>query len=110
MAQINCGGTVGSLAVGYLPLAVGDEESGGEGREDGWAKVFIPNFDTDKVYTFSFGPEKAVSVSPLDPLSVPTEPHQRLEAERKARINEEDEVLNAVNTYSKTRSEKTKIS
>ncbi|GAB5032223.1 afg1-family atpase [Nannochloropsis oceanica] len=115
MAQINCGGTVGSLAVGHLPLAVGGEDEGGEEGEeegDGWAKIFIPNFDTDKVYAFSFGPEKA---SPqvclgLDPLSVPSERYQRLEVERKARVAEEDEIVGAINTYAKTRGDKTKIS
>ncbi len=109
MAQINCGGTVGSLAVGYLPLVVGDGEVSEEAA-DGWAKIFVPNFDTDKVYTFSFGPEKVSAVSPLDPPTVPSEPHLRLEAERKARVAEEDEVLSAASTYGKARGDKTKIS
>ena len=113
MAQINCGGTVGSLAVGHLPLAVGGGEDGGEEEEegDGWAKIFIPNFDTDKVYAFSFGPEKAspqVSLG-LDPLSVPSEGFQRREVERKARAAEEDEIVGALNTYAKARGDKTKI-
>jgi len=111
MAQINCGGTVGSLAVGHLPLAVGREEEGGE-EGDGWAKIFIPNFDTDKVYAFSFGREKAspqVNLG-LDPVSVPSEGVQRLEVERKARVAEEDEIVGALNTYAKTRGDKTKIS
>eukprot|EP00952_Eustigmatos_sp_NYUAD-ZCMA_P001409 6283-Eustigmatos_ZCMA.PRE.1 len=42
MTEINCGGTVGSIAVGYLPLFKGS------GADEGWAKVFIPNFDSDK--------------------------------------------------------------
>ncbi|EWM25070.1 hypothetical protein Naga_100098g15 [Nannochloropsis gaditana] len=108
MAQINCGGTVGSLAVGHLPLAVGESEEWEE-DDDGWAKIFIPNFDTDKVYAFSFGPEKVSFLSGLSPPSVPSEPHLKLEAERKARVAEEDEIVNGINSYAKTRGEKTKI-
>lgn len=114
MAQINCGGTVGSLAVGYLPLFGGEErrrrkEGGGLGG-GGWAKIFVPNFDTDKVYAFSFGPPRTLNVSPLEPPSVPSEEVLGMEAERKARVTEEDEALAALNTYGKARGEKTKIS
>ncbi len=116
MAQINCGGTVGSLAVGYLPLfGEGErkqEKGGGETEKEkgGWAKIFIPNFDTDKCYAFSFGPDRAMNVYPLEPPSVPTEEHQQLEAARNARVAEEDEALAALNTYGRARGEKTKIS
>lgn len=114
MAQLNCGGTVGSLAVGYLPLFGGEErrrrkEGGGLGG-DGWAKIIVPNFDTNKVYAFSFGPPRSLNVSPLEPLSVPAEEVLGMEAKRKARVAEEDEALTALDTYGKTRGEKTKIS
>ena len=45
-AEINCGGTVGSLAITHLPIFSQDKDRGGE---DGWAKLFIPNFDANKV-------------------------------------------------------------
>lgn len=46
-AEINCGGTVGSLAVTHLPLF--SQEDGHD--DSGWAKLFIPNFDANKVRT-----------------------------------------------------------
>jgi hypothetical protein len=133
MAQINCGGTVGSLAVGYLPLFRGPGPGPGPEREKaeasgdgagagaragagagtgggGWAKIFVPNFDTDKVYAFSFGPERSLNLSPLEPPSVPSEETRQLEAERKARVSEEDEALAALDSYGKARGDKTKIS
>jgi len=54
-AEINCGGTVGSLAVTHLPLFTQDHDSTG-GKEDGWAKLFIPNFDANKVSRVYYSP------------------------------------------------------
>lgn len=110
MAQINCGGTVGSLAVGYLPLFGEEAAGGGIEEQEGWAKLFIPNFDTDKVYCFAFGPDRASGKSPAEPITVPPERVERLEAERLARVAEEEEALHASESYGRARGEKTKLS
>lgn len=56
MAEINVGGTVGSLAVAHLPLFGQQQQQAAKAEAGGgWAKLFLPNFDTNKVYVFGFG-------------------------------------------------------
>jgi hypothetical protein len=105
--EVNCGGTVGSLAVGHRPLF---GEGGSEG-EAGWAKIFIPNFDSDKVYVFSFAPERGLNCAPsLAPLSVPTVAAERLEEARRAREEEEAAALQGLQGYGRARADATKLS
>jgi hypothetical protein len=111
MVEINCGGTVGSLAVAHLPFLGGE----GAGRGQGWAKLFIPNFDTNKVYVFSFGPERLLAtqrqvvLTGVEPLGLPTEAIEALEARWKAREQEEDEILHDARSYGRSRGEATKL-
>jgi len=49
MCEIECGATVGSLAIGY------DNFCGAEGQKDDYAKIYVPCFEKDKVLVFSFG-------------------------------------------------------
>ncbi|GMI01886.1 hypothetical protein TrLO_g8114 [Triparma laevis f. longispina] len=48
MCEIDCGATVGSLAVSYSKFC-------GEG-EEGYAKLFVAAYERDKVFVFSFDP------------------------------------------------------
>jgi len=48
MCEIKCGATVGSIAVGYEDLCSAEQESG-------YAKVYIPCFEKDKILVFAFG-------------------------------------------------------
>ena len=48
MATIGVDGTVGSIAVGY--------KSTPGYRDDGWAKIFVPVYEKDRVYVIKCGP------------------------------------------------------
>lgn len=49
MCEIECGATIGSLAVGY------ENFCGAEGQKEDYAKIYIPCFEKDKVLVFAFG-------------------------------------------------------
>ena len=51
MCEIQCGATVGSLAVGYDNLHTADQQSG-------YAKIYVPCYEQDKVLVFSMGSGK----------------------------------------------------
>lgn len=108
MCEINCGGTVGSLAVAHLPLF-------GQGS-GGWAKLFMPNFDTNKVYVFGFGPTRSMlgllSGSTVDEQlsAAPRESLEQAEAQRKAQRSEEEAALHGANSYGRARADATKLS
>lgn len=48
MCEIKCGATVGSIAVGYEDLCYAEQESG-------YAKIYVPCFEKDKILVFAFG-------------------------------------------------------
>lgn len=48
MCEIKCGATVGSIAVGYDDLCSAKQESG-------YAKIYIPCFEKDKILVFALG-------------------------------------------------------
>jgi len=48
MCEIKCGATVGSIAVGYDDLCTEEQESG-------YAKIYIPCFEKDKIFVFALG-------------------------------------------------------
>lgn len=48
MCEIKCGATVGSIAVGYENLCSVDQESG-------YAKVYVPCFEKDRILVFALG-------------------------------------------------------
>ena len=48
MCEIKCGSTVGSIAVGYDDLCETEQESG-------YAKIYIPCFERDKILVFAMG-------------------------------------------------------
>lgn len=48
MCEIKCGATVGSIAVGYENLCSVEQESG-------YAKIYIPCFEKDKILVFALG-------------------------------------------------------
>ncbi|KAG7340257.1 hypothetical protein IV203_023800 [Nitzschia inconspicua] len=48
MCEIKCGSTVGSIAVGYEDLC-------GVEQESGYAKLYIPCFEKDKILAFALG-------------------------------------------------------
>lgn len=48
MCEIKCGSTVGSIAVGYQDLC-------GVEQESGYAKIYIPCFEKDKILVFALG-------------------------------------------------------
>jgi hypothetical protein len=48
MCEIKCGATVGSIAVGYEDLC-------GVEQESGYAKIYIPCFEKDKILAFALG-------------------------------------------------------
>jgi len=48
MCEIECGATVGSIAVGYDDLCDAEQESG-------YAKIYIPSFERDKILVFALG-------------------------------------------------------
>ncbi len=47
MATIGVDGTVGSLAVGYTATP--------GSPDDGWAKLFVPVYEKDRIYVFKCG-------------------------------------------------------
>ena len=49
MCEIECGATVGSLAIGY------DNFCNAPGQREDYAKIYIPCFEKDKVLVFAFG-------------------------------------------------------
>ncbi|CAM9990560.1 unnamed protein product, partial [Choristocarpus tenellus] len=51
VCSIDVQGTVGSLAVSYGPFLWRGEE--------GWAKLFVPNYDGDRIYMFAMDPGPA---------------------------------------------------
>jgi len=48
MCEIKCGSTVGSIAVGYDDLCSTEQESG-------YAKIYVPCFEKDKILVFALG-------------------------------------------------------
>ena len=48
MCEIECGGTVGSLALSY-------EDCFGAPSEKGWAKMYIPCYERDRIFVFGMG-------------------------------------------------------
>eukprot|EP00536_Pseudo-nitzschia_multiseries_P008844 jgi/Psemu1/199154/e_gw1.232.77.1 len=48
MCEIKCGATVGSIAVGYEDLCSAEQESG-------YAKIYVPCFEKDKILVFALG-------------------------------------------------------
>ena len=48
MCEFKCGATVGSIAVGYEDLCSAEQESG-------YAKIYVPCFEKDKVLVFALG-------------------------------------------------------
>ena len=48
MCEIKCGATVGSIAVGYDDLCTAEQESG-------YAKIYVPCFEKDKIFVFALG-------------------------------------------------------
>ena len=48
MCEIDCGGTVGSIGVGYEDFMHAEQESG-------YAKLYIPSFEKDKILVFALG-------------------------------------------------------
>lgn len=48
MCEIKCGATVGSIAVGYGDLC-------GQEQESGYAKLYIPCYESDKILVFGLG-------------------------------------------------------
>ena len=59
MTTIEIGGTVGSLAIGYEQYDFDFGKGTNMQMEDfkdnnGWAKLFIPNFDNNRIYVLCF--------------------------------------------------------
>jgi hypothetical protein len=48
MCEIKCGSTVGSIAIGYEDLCTAEQESG-------YAKIYVPCFEKDKILVFALG-------------------------------------------------------
>ena len=48
MCEIQCGSTVGSVGIGYEDLCSVEQESG-------YAKIYIPCFEKDKIMVFALG-------------------------------------------------------
>jgi len=48
MCEIKCGATVGSIAIGYGDLCSAEQESG-------YAKIYVPCFEKDKILVFALG-------------------------------------------------------
>ena len=48
MAEIKCGATVGSIGVGYEDLCSEEQESG-------YAKLYVPCYEKDKILVFAMG-------------------------------------------------------
>ncbi|CAJ1950790.1 unnamed protein product [Cylindrotheca closterium] len=48
MSEIRCGATVGSIAIGYDDLCSAEQESG-------YAKIYIPCYEKDKILVFAMG-------------------------------------------------------
>lgn len=49
LCEIQCGATVGSLAIGYQNFC------GAEGQLEKYAKIYVPCFEKDKILVFAFG-------------------------------------------------------
>ncbi|KAL9182016.1 hypothetical protein ACHAXT_012359 [Thalassiosira profunda] len=54
MTEIKCGSTVGSLAIGYEDLYSAAQQSG-YSQQSGYAKIYVPCYEEDKVLVFSMG-------------------------------------------------------
>jgi hypothetical protein len=50
MCEIKCGATVGSIGVGYAPFCESEQE-----QEAGYAKLYIPCYEDDKILVFALG-------------------------------------------------------
>ena len=48
MCEIECGATVGSIAIGYEDFCYAPQQSG-------YAKIYIPCYEKDKVLVFALG-------------------------------------------------------
>jgi hypothetical protein len=48
MAEIQCQATVGSIGIGY-------DDFGTEEQESGFAKIYVPCFEKDKILVFGLG-------------------------------------------------------
>lgn len=48
MCEIDCGGTVGSLAIGYGDCCNAPSEQG-------WAKIYMPSYENDKIFAIGMG-------------------------------------------------------
>lgn len=59
MCEIKCGATVGSIAVGYDDLCSTEQESG-------YAKIYIPCFEKDKILVFALGSGEEEDTVELD--------------------------------------------
>ncbi|MGK3733556.1 MAG: hypothetical protein ACI8RD_006493 [Bacillariaceae sp.] len=59
MCEIKCGATVGSIAVGYDDLCSAEQESG-------YAKVYVPCFEKDKILVFALGSGEEEDMVELD--------------------------------------------
>lgn len=59
MCEIKCGSTVGSIAVGYDDLCSAEQESG-------YAKIYIPCFEKDKILVFALGSGEEEDIAGFD--------------------------------------------
>ena len=59
MCEIKCGATVGSIAVGYDDLCSTEQESG-------YAKIYIPCFEKDKILVFALGSGEEEEIEDFD--------------------------------------------
>mmetsp|Transcript_10483 Transcript_10483/g.12762 ORF Transcript_10483/g.12762 Transcript_10483/m.12762 type:complete len:891 (+) Transcript_10483:262-2934(+) len=57
MCEIECGATVGSIAIGYDDFCCGmaDSQQQQQPRKQNYAKLYIPSYEQDKVHVFGFG-------------------------------------------------------
>jgi hypothetical protein len=53
MCEIKCQSTVGSLAIGYDDLYTDNDTS--YDQQSGYAKIYVPCYEQDKVLVFSMG-------------------------------------------------------
>ena len=59
MCEIKCGATVGSIAVGYEDLCSAEQEPG-------YAKIYVPCFEKDKILVFALGSGEEKDIVDLD--------------------------------------------
>ena len=59
MCEIKCGATVGSIAVGYDDLCSAEQESG-------YAKIYVPCFEKDKILVFALGSGEEEDIVEID--------------------------------------------